>query len=82
MMNVLDPPTIRIRVGPPVALKYKNVDADTRRIMKAIVDLLPDEAREAHEPTPEELKRTLPPGRCGSCCTSRFRWSSAMVPCR
>jgi len=30
--------------------------------MAAIVDLLPDEARQHHEPTDEELARTMPPG--------------------
>ncbi len=46
----------------PVELKYRSPDADTKRIMKAIVDLLPPEAREAHEPTDEEMRRTLPAG--------------------
>ena len=32
------------------------------RIMAAIADLLPPEAREPHEPTPEELARTYPGG--------------------
>jgi putative phosphoserine phosphatase/1-acylglycerol-3-phosphate O-acyltransferase len=65
VLNVTNPPLVTIRVGEPVALKYKNVDADTRRIMRAIVDLLPPEARVAHEPTPEELLRTYPPGYKG-----------------
>jgi putative phosphoserine phosphatase/1-acylglycerol-3-phosphate O-acyltransferase len=60
--NVLHPPEVLVRVGPPVALRYDDPDADTRRIMDAIVDLLPPEAREVREPTPEELARTLPPG--------------------
>ncbi len=62
VMNVADPPTVRIRVGPPVELKYRSVDADTKRIMAAIVDLLPAEARRRHDPTPEELAATLPAG--------------------
>ena len=45
VLNVVDPPTIRIRVGPPVVLKHKEVDADTKRIMKAIMALLPAESR-------------------------------------
>jgi putative phosphoserine phosphatase / 1-acylglycerol-3-phosphate O-acyltransferase len=62
--NILDPPLIRIRVGPPVeGLKGRSPDADTKRIMAAIVDLLPPEARERHEPTEEELKRTYPSGK-------------------
>lgn len=62
LTNVLDPPTVRIRVGGPVELKRRSVDADTRRMMKAISDLLPEEAREAHEPSAEELARTYPGG--------------------
>ena len=60
LLAVGHPPTVRIRVGRPVELKYRSADADTKRIMEAIVDLLPAKARERHEPTPEELARTLP----------------------
>jgi putative phosphoserine phosphatase/1-acylglycerol-3-phosphate O-acyltransferase len=60
--NVTSPPTVTIRVGDPVELKYRSAQADTRRIMAAIVDLLPSEARRRHEPTDEELARTYPPG--------------------
>jgi putative phosphoserine phosphatase/1-acylglycerol-3-phosphate O-acyltransferase len=62
LTNVLDPPTIRIRVGDPVELKHRSVDADTKRMMKAIRALLPPEASEAREPTAEELARTYPGG--------------------
>ncbi len=65
MLNVTNPPTIRVRVGPPVELKYKNVDKDTERIMEAIMALLPAEAREYHEPSEEELRRTYPSGYQG-----------------
>ena len=54
------PPTVRIRVGPPVELGLTDPDADTKAIMAALVDLLPDEARIEREPTPEELARSLP----------------------
>lgn len=54
------PPTVRIRVGPPVELGRVDADADTVAIMSALVDLLPDEARIHREPTPEELARSLP----------------------
>ena len=60
---VLHPPTVTVRVGPPVDLKHRSLQRDTDRIMEAIVELLPPEAREPHEPTPEELARTYPPGR-------------------
>ena len=65
LLNVTNPPLVRIRVGEPVALKYRSVEADTKRIMKAIVALLPPEAREPHEPTEEELRLTFPPGYRG-----------------
>ena len=56
---------MRVRVGSPVALKYASVARDTDRIMAAIVDLLPPEAHERHEPTGQELARTYPPGYRG-----------------
>jgi putative phosphoserine phosphatase/1-acylglycerol-3-phosphate O-acyltransferase len=60
-----EPPQITVRVGGPVKLMYRSVDADTRRIMEAIVDLLPAEAREHRTPTEEELALTYPPGYSG-----------------
>jgi putative phosphoserine phosphatase/1-acylglycerol-3-phosphate O-acyltransferase len=62
ILAVGHPPTVRIRVGPEVDLKYRSADADTKRIMSSIVDLLPAAARQRHEPTAEELARTLPSG--------------------
>lgn len=64
-LNPTDPPEITVRVGPPVDLKYRSVDADTKRIMQALMDLLPPESRVRHEPTEEELARTYPPGYDG-----------------
>jgi putative phosphoserine phosphatase/1-acylglycerol-3-phosphate O-acyltransferase len=62
--NVLRPPTVRIRVGPPVeGLKGRSPAADTKRIMAAIAALLPAEARRRRTPSPEELARTYPPGK-------------------
>lgn len=58
-------PTVRVRVGDPVPLKYRSLDADTKRIMAAIVDQLPPEARERRTPTREELLATFPPGYQG-----------------
>jgi putative phosphoserine phosphatase/1-acylglycerol-3-phosphate O-acyltransferase len=65
ILNVTNPPLITIRVGPPVKLLYRSVDADTKRIMKAIADLLPAEAKQRHDPTAEELARTFPAGYKG-----------------
>jgi putative phosphoserine phosphatase / 1-acylglycerol-3-phosphate O-acyltransferase len=61
--NVLHPPRVIVRGGPPVELKHKSPKADTRRIMTAISALLPPESQQHHEPTPEELALTYPPGR-------------------
>lgn len=61
--NVLSPPTVRLRVGRPVDLKYRSPARDTERIMDALVDLLPAEARNAYEPSEEELASTYPSGR-------------------
>ncbi len=60
--NVLHPPTVRLRVGEPVPLDGDDVEGDTARMMSAIVDLLPAEAREDRTPTAEELARTYPHG--------------------
>ena len=58
-------PEIRVRVGEPVELRYRSEDADTKRIMSALMDLLPPEARVARVPTAEELAATYPPGYRG-----------------
>jgi len=60
--NLTDPPTVRVRVGTPVDMKYRSLDADTKRMMAAIVDLLPAAARRDREPTAEEIARALPAG--------------------
>jgi putative phosphoserine phosphatase/1-acylglycerol-3-phosphate O-acyltransferase len=65
VFNLTDPPVVRIRVGEPVELKYRSLDADTKRIMKAIRRLLPAEANLAYTPTEEELRLTYPPGYKG-----------------
>ena len=65
VLNVTDPPTVRIRVGAPVELKYRSLDADTKRIMAAIGELLPPEARQPRTPTADELAATYPPGYKG-----------------
>ncbi|MFM2072617.1 MAG: hypothetical protein RLZZ623_2880 [Actinomycetota bacterium] len=65
VLNVVDPPLVRIRVGVPVELKYKDADVDTKKIMKAIMAMLPDESRVKRQPTDEELALTLPPGHHG-----------------
>ncbi len=63
VLAVLNPPRVTVTVGPAVqGLKGRSPDADTKRIMKAIADLLPAEARTHRTPSAEELARTFPPG--------------------
>jgi len=63
--SLTDRPTVTASVGPPVKLKYRSADADTKRIMKALSAQLPPEARKRRTPTPEELALTYPPGYDG-----------------
>lgn len=63
LLNLRDPPTVRMRIGEPVELTYRSPSADTKRIMAAISDLLPAEAREQREPTRDELRATYPGGK-------------------
>lgn len=66
VLNVANPPTVRARVGAPVAgLKGKSLDADTKKIMKAIASQLPPEARVKRTPTEKQLLATFPPGYTG-----------------
>ncbi|MGA1332747.1 MAG: lysophospholipid acyltransferase family protein, partial [Ilumatobacteraceae bacterium] len=73
--NVANPPRVTITVGSEVALRRDGVtpgepaavdlanqlaDENTVRIMSAISNLLPPEAREQREPTEAELRATLP----------------------
>ena len=59
---MLHPPTVRVRVGPPVPLGLDDAVADTDAILAAIVDLLPPQARQVVEPSAEEVARAMPPG--------------------
>ena len=63
MVNILNAPHIRVRVGRPIGLTYEDAQTDTDRIMAAIMDLLPKEAHRRHDPTPRELAKTFPPGK-------------------
>ncbi len=56
-------PDPRRRTGSPVL--GRSLEADTKRIMAAIVELLPDDAYRRRTPTPEELAATYPPGYAG-----------------
>jgi putative phosphoserine phosphatase/1-acylglycerol-3-phosphate O-acyltransferase len=76
LWNVASPPTVQVRAGAPFTLPKRSAKkqaagppsdewlaTSTERIMASIVELLPPEARQHHEPTPEELARTYPAGR-------------------
>ena len=65
VLNIVDPPTVTVRVGSAVPLKHQSPDADTKRIMKALMNLLPPESRLKHDPTEEELAAALPRGYKG-----------------
>ncbi len=64
-LSLTDRPLVTATVGPPVELKYRSADADTKRIMAAISALLPPESQEHRDPTAEELALTYPPGYRG-----------------
>ncbi len=64
-LDLTDRPLVSVTVGHPVALEYDDPDSDTAAIMSAIVELLPDEARRHHSPSPEELALTYPSGYSG-----------------
>jgi putative phosphoserine phosphatase / 1-acylglycerol-3-phosphate O-acyltransferase len=73
VFNIVDAPAVTAKVGKPVELKHKSLDADTRRIMKAIVKQLPADAKLKHEPTAEELAATYPSGYRGDPKRERAR---------
>jgi putative phosphoserine phosphatase / 1-acylglycerol-3-phosphate O-acyltransferase len=64
-VDPLHRPRVTVRIGPPVDLTHDDPDTDTKRIMAAITDVLPPEARERRTPTEDELRRTYPSGYRG-----------------
>lgn len=60
VLNITNPPLVRSRVGVAFNVTGDDLDDDTRQIMDAIVDLLPPEAKVRRDPSPEELRRTIP----------------------
>jgi len=61
VLNITRPPLVEVTVGSPVALAYDDVDADTTRIMSAIMNLLPEDSRVPIEPTDEQIRQASPP---------------------
>jgi putative phosphoserine phosphatase/1-acylglycerol-3-phosphate O-acyltransferase len=67
--QVLDPPLVQVKVGRPLRLAAearRDPEAATARLMAAISRLLPPEARQGREPTPEEVALATPPGRASA----------------
>lgn len=65
LLNVTNPPTVRVRVGDPFPIRHKTPDPATKTIMKEIMNLLPDEARVKRTPTEAELRMAYPAGYKG-----------------
>lgn len=65
LLNVTNPPEIRIRVGEPFRVDTSDPDLATRRLMSAIRNLLPLEAQVRRVPSPAELRLSFPPGYSG-----------------
>ena len=65
VLNVVNPPTIRIRVGDPMYVTGSDHEASTRRLMAAIREQLPIEANVRRTPSEEEIRLTYPPGYKG-----------------
>ena len=64
-VSITNRPLVNATVGPPVQMNYRSPNADTKRVMAALSELLPPEARERRSPRPEELALTYPPGYSG-----------------
>ena len=65
LFNLMTPPLVTVTVGAEVNLVHRSPATDTKRIMKAIMALLPPEARVAYEPTAAEIALAMPAGRKG-----------------
>ena len=65
LLNVVNPPLVRIRVGEPFRLTARTPAPATKQIMSAIGSLLPAEARMKRVPSEAELRLTYPPGYSG-----------------
>ena len=70
VFNLSNPPLVSITVGAPVSLDCSElsdelIESNTQRIMDAISQLLPPQARQPYEPTDAELRATYPSGHIG-----------------
>jgi putative phosphoserine phosphatase/1-acylglycerol-3-phosphate O-acyltransferase len=71
--NVVDPPLVTVRVGPPARLRHDDPQADTKRLMQAIAALLPPESRVRRVPSAAELAASYPPGWSSATTDERRR---------
>jgi putative phosphoserine phosphatase/1-acylglycerol-3-phosphate O-acyltransferase len=62
LLNLADPPTVRVRVGQAYHPSSDDPEGATLELMDRIVSLLPSEARAQYRPTEEELRATYPAG--------------------
>jgi putative phosphoserine phosphatase/1-acylglycerol-3-phosphate O-acyltransferase len=63
VLNLADPPLLRVRVGEPFSPTSDDTVAVTRDLMDRIMRLLPAEAHRRRPPTAHELALTYPAGR-------------------
>ena len=60
LLNLADPPVIRVRVGKAYRPTSNNLDEAIAELMSKIQDLLPEQARHTYVPTKAELAATQP----------------------
>lgn len=60
VLNLADPPTVRVRLGAPYLPASTDLAEATEELMATILHLLPDEARRPRVPTEAELAATQP----------------------
>jgi len=58
--NVVHPPRVEVRAGPPVPLAGEDAGTDTAALMQAVQDLLPAASRTGPPPSEDELPRATP----------------------
>jgi putative phosphoserine phosphatase/1-acylglycerol-3-phosphate O-acyltransferase len=73
LLNVVNPPRIRVRVGEPLYVSGDDHEANTQRLMSAIRSQLPIDAQVRRTPTAEELRLSYPPGYKGDPATEGHR---------
>ncbi|MFT7598371.1 MAG: putative phosphoserine phosphatase/1-acylglycerol-3-phosphate O-acyltransferase [Acidimicrobiales bacterium] len=62
LLNVADPPRVRVRIGEPYTPSSDDAATATTELMERIAALLPDEARTQTNPTEADLAATYPAG--------------------